>query len=300
MLYWYCQHLTANQSFYWKERSQKILLIAVLSVVYSTYLPARLSINLLDSLAEKVPITSNRMDLFLVKSSTWLTNQSKNSSILTAAKGELIPMQLHLENLKSNIEDLKTRDWINKFFLLALCGLLLLKTDFISSLIEEWQKNRDNKRQLKMPPSSNALLIPPDRKSIRKSSLELDNNESIPFLASAIVRTNLELLPEEEIWLNTLQQTVRKNLDNIHFDITQLADELAISRRHLNRKARQCTGLSTAKYIQETRLLKAKAILEEQQVTAVKVVAYEVGFKDVKYFGQLYKKRFGRLPSSYL
>lgn len=108
-----------------------------------------------------------------------------------------------------------------------------------------------------------------------------------------------EFSMDEINWLVNLQQTVEQNMSNIHFDIGQLANDLAISTRHLNRRIRQYTGFSTNKYIQETRLITAKKLLDAQAYKSVKAVAYEVGYKDVKYFGQLYKKRFGRLPSTY-
>lgn len=284
-----------------------MLLITAVLVFCSVYLPVQLFANSLDSLAKQRPIANTRIDLFPITSSTWLISQPRNSSRLTAVKGELTPTQVHLENLKSNIEDLKTRDWINKFFLLALCWLLLIKTEFIGTLKEEWQKNRWSRRLLKIPSAEGNPLSLIDKKEVIipvEDSLKLEENKELPSIPPniviATVRTNLELLPDDQLWLETLQQAIHKNLANIYFDIAQLADELMISRRHLNRKVRQCTGLSTHKYIQETRLLKAKEILENQQPSAVKVVAYEVGFKDVKYFGQLFKKRFGRLPSSYL
>ena len=81
--------------------------------------------------------------------------------------------------------------------------------------------------------------------------------------------------------------------------IRQLANDLAISSRHLNRRIRQYTGFSSNQYIQEVRLTTAKKLLDAQAYKSVKAVAYEVGYKDVKYFGQLFKKRFGRLPSTY-
>lgn len=130
---------------------------------------------------------------------------------------------------------------------------------------------------------------------------------AVPVLTDSPTVMDNEPLPptstpfsmEEINWLVNLQQTVEQNMANIHFDVEQLANDLAISTRHLNRRIRQYTGFSTNKYIQETRLTNAKKLLDAQAYKSVKAVAYEVGYKDVKYFGQLYKKRFGRLPSTY-
>ncbi len=113
------------------------------------------------------------------------------------------------------------------------------------------------------------------------------------------ISTTPKFSMEEINWLVNLQQTVEQHMPNIHFDIGQLANDLAISSRHLNRRIRLYTGFSTNQYIQEIRLTTAKKLLDAQAYKSVKAVAYEVGYKDVKYFGQLYKKRFGRLPSTY-
>lgn len=124
-------------------------------------------------------------------------------------------------------------------------------------------------------------------------------NISKPPIEEPLRLPKSEFSLEDIEWLVHLQQTVVQNLSNLQFDVTQLADELALSSRHLHRRIHLYTGLSTQKYIQEVRLKTAKELLEIQAYSSVKAVAYEVGYKDVKYFGQLYKKRFGKLPSSY-
>lgn len=137
------------------------------------------------------------------------------------------------------------------------------------------------------------------------SSDEFSDKEEKPLPSTSsshkeeVSSTPSEFSMEEINWLVNLQQTVEQNMSNIYFDIEQLANDLAISSRHLNRRIRSYTGFSTHQYIQETRLTTAKSLLEAQAYRSVKAVAYEVGYKDVKYFGQLYKKRFGRLPSTY-
>ena len=127
----------------------------------------------------------------------------------------------------------------------------------------------------------------------------VNTDESVETDKEPLLSTQPEFSMDEINWLVNLQQTVEQNMSNIHFDVEQLASDLAISTRHLNRRIRQYTGFSTNKYIQETRLTNAKKLLDAQAYKSVKAVAYEVGYKDVKYFGQLYKKRFGRLPSTY-
>lgn len=101
-------------------------------------------------------------------------------------------------------------------------------------------------------------------------------------------------------WIKSLEQAVKKNLENPHFDIVLLANELAISNRQLNRKVKLSTGLTPAKYIQEIRLQKARVLLESGELDSITSVSYSVGFKTPTYFAKQFKKRFGRHPSSYL
>ena len=73
-----------------------------------------------------------------------------------------------------------------------------------------------------------------------------------------------------------------------------------MSRRQLQRRIKQLTGLSPHQYIQEARMLEARQLLENRSKSSVKAVSFSVGIRDIKYFSQQFKKRFGKLPSSYL
>jgi AraC-like DNA-binding protein len=76
-----------------------------------------------------------------------------------------------------------------------------------------------------------------------------------------------------------------------------LADEMAMSRAAFFRQLKRLTGLTPAHYIDEARFQKARSLFESRQASSVKVVAYKVGFRQVKHFSQNYKKRYGKLPS---
>lgn len=80
----------------------------------------------------------------------------------------------------------------------------------------------------------------------------------------------------------------------------RLTELLFLSRRQLQRRIKQLTGLSPKQYIQEARMLEARQLLENRSKSSVKAVSFSVGIQDVKYFSQQFKKRFGKLPSTYL
>ena len=105
---------------------------------------------------------------------------------------------------------------------------------------------------------------------------------------------------EDRYWLEKLEAEVLKRLKSFDFSVSELAQALVTNRWQLNTRIKALTGLTTQRYIQEVRLNRAKKLLENRAVESVKRVAYAVGMKDVKYFSRQFKKRFGKLPSTYL
>lgn len=105
---------------------------------------------------------------------------------------------------------------------------------------------------------------------------------------------------EDQKWLKRLEEISTKHIGDYNFGIERLSDQIALSPRQLFRKVRQLTGMTPKKYIQELRFQKARQLLENKTYSSVKAVVYAIGMKDVKYFSQKFKERFGKLPSSYL
>lgn len=101
----------------------------------------------------------------------------------------------------------------------------------------------------------------------------------------------------ENEWLQELNNTINDNIRNFGYSIELLAEQMNLSRQVLNKRIKTLTGLTAVQYLQEARLNTAQELLNSRKVNSVKQAALEVGFKDVKYFSQLYKNRFGKLPS---
>ncbi len=123
----------------------------------------------------------------------------------------------------------------------------------------------------------------------------LDTEEVLEESDAAVA----ERSQEEEQWLIQLEAIVRENVGESSFTVEQLAQRLFISRRQLQRRTRTFTGLTPNQYITEFRLQTAREMLETTPSQTIKSIAFKVGMRDVKYFSQQFKKRFGRLPSSY-
>lgn len=109
-----------------------------------------------------------------------------------------------------------------------------------------------------------------------------------------------EVSNQNNEWLLSLEQLVFKHLSDTNLTVDTLAEMQNISRTSFFNKVKKLTGLSPNQYLQEARMSQARTLLETRTVHSVKEVAYSVGFKNTKYFTQLFKKRFGELPSDLL
>lgn len=79
---------------------------------------------------------------------------------------------------------------------------------------------------------------------------------------------------------------------------TNLHHKLRMSRSTLHYKLKKHTGLSTAGYLVKFRIKKAIPILVGTS-ESIKVIAFQVGFKDPNYFSRVFKQETGVAPRQY-
>lgn len=104
---------------------------------------------------------------------------------------------------------------------------------------------------------------------------------------------------EDRNWLEQIELFVKNNLENDILSVPMLAENFNMSESTLLRQLKRLTGLSPLKYIQEIRLDRAREMLENQTYNNVAKIAYIVGYKEVRSFSRMFKKRFGKLPSDF-
>jgi len=80
--------------------------------------------------------------------------------------------------------------------------------------------------------------------------------------------------------------------------LSQYADDLLISEKHLIAIIKETTGKTPAEYIQEIFLLESKTLLTHTPYSIAEI-AYRLNFEDPSYFSKVFKKHFGITPSSY-
>ena len=123
---------------------------------------------------------------------------------------------------------------------------------------------------------------------VRQSLIKSDTKPVKPFISEADIH-----------YLAELENLVKTNVGNFGINTDFLAAKLSVSRSVFFRKVKKLTGLTPNEYINEVRYNLARELLETRAVTSVKVVAGKVGMKDVNYFSQQFKDRFGKSPSAY-
>ncbi len=102
----------------------------------------------------------------------------------------------------------------------------------------------------------------------------------------------------DDIWLQELEKVAQEALDRqIDLSKSYLADQMAISERHLLRRLKSLTGLTIQQYTLEIKLHKARRYLDNRTYSTVAEVAYACGFNSPGYFSRVFEKHFGKRPS---
>ena len=86
-----------------------------------------------------------------------------------------------------------------------------------------------------------------------------------------------------------------ENISDERFGVSELANEIGMSRSNLLRKIKKVTMISASQFINQYRLKQAMEILGQTPLT-VSEVSYKVGFGSVSYFIKCFKDYYGYPP----
>ncbi|NOX32459.1 MAG: helix-turn-helix domain-containing protein [Deltaproteobacteria bacterium] len=81
-------------------------------------------------------------------------------------------------------------------------------------------------------------------------------------------------------------------------DYERLANKFRISRRSLERRFKQATGVTPLGYLQQLRVETAKSLLEEGSRT-FNEITYQVGYEDISFFRKIFVRLTGLRPKEY-
>ena len=99
-----------------------------------------------------------------------------------------------------------------------------------------------------------------------------------------------ETVRQAETWIHN---NCREN-----FRLEDLAQKVGMSPRNFIRRFKAATGEAPLAYLQKLRIVAAKRLLESADST-VQQVSYDVGYQDVAFFRNLFKRHTGYSPNAY-
>jgi len=134
--------------------------------------------------------------------------------------------------------------------------------------------------------------------SLFRSRQQLVNKLKENGLQRLVSESNLS--KTDDRFFTKLKAVIETHLNKSELTVDELAKEVFMSKRQLERKIKDITGQSPAGLIRQTRLETARNYLLEGSFATVAEVAYAVGFINVKYFSRLFHNQFGKTPHDIL
>jgi AraC-like DNA-binding protein len=110
-------------------------------------------------------------------------------------------------------------------------------------------------------------------------------------------RPNRGLINHDPGFLDKLERVLEENHADPKFSLPELASEMYMCVRQLQRKLKDTAGHNPAEYLRRYRLKKARELLKTGK--QVGLVADAVGFSSPAYFTSCFRMQFGQTPSDY-
>lgn len=106
------------------------------------------------------------------------------------------------------------------------------------------------------------------------------------------------LSPLDQKFLQKLHDYVAHNYERQDFAVSDLCEEMGLSRSQLYRKVKALLGQSITDYILEIRLKKAEVLLHKKELS-IADIAYQIGYSSPDYFATVFKNRYNLTPSQF-
>jgi len=136
-------------------------------------------------------------------------------------------------------------------------------------------------------------------KVLRKRIDRLIEQTDNAVLTSSITNKTNNYTKEEQIFLLRCREIIDDNLNNDDFSIDFLADKLAMSHSSLYKKVKQMTGMSLIEFINDYKIYKAVQMFKHG-ATNIETVCESCGFKDVKNFREMFKRKMKITPKMFV
>ena len=108
----------------------------------------------------------------------------------------------------------------------------------------------------------------------------------------------LQLNPQNQVFIDQLTQLCEQHCHDSQFGIDELAEQLNMNKRQLQRKVKALLGTTPLALLKDVRLdLACQAIVRGEQITQV---GYVYGFNSYVHFARAFKEKYQHSPKHYL
>lgn len=260
----------------------------------------------LDKYNEPEVLTENRPRILIVEDNPDLnkflhTNLEKHFSVLSAFHGkeglELtkkeVPDMVISDVMMPEMDGVEMSRWIRKDPLTGHIPILMLtakvdresKIEGLEGGAEDYLAKPFDMEELILKVKNHLETVKKTRAHYRKILLEQPETEGVQA-------------PEDR-FVKELVALVKKNMDDPDYQLEEMCSDLGISRSQLYRKLDQLTGLKPGELLRNLRLNTAAQCFRSGH-TNISQVMYSVGFNNLSYFAQSFRKQFGANPSDYI
>lgn len=135
--------------------------------------------------------------------------------------------------------------------------------------------------------------------NVRVESI-LESRRLLRYKFSALKQeNNNQMLHKEQQFLNKFIDIAYSMMGDGTIYIEDIASQMFMSSKQLNRKITSITGKSSSAYITEIRMAKAKRMLNSNTDLTIAEIGMKCGYEDNAYFSRIFKKTFNVTPTQY-
>ena len=125
-----------------------------------------------------------------------------------------------------------------------------------------------------------------------KNIFDIDNVDEINQPVFETINEN------DQSFLEKVFSIIRENFDDTEFNVDILSKKMGMSRSSFYNKIKSISGQAPADFIRQYRMERAKEFLKMKQFTIAEV-AFKTGYSDVKYFRDLFRKKYNKSPGQF-
>lgn len=141
------------------------------------------------------------------------------------------------------------------------------------------------------------VVVEPEAKPVEVEP-DAEPVDAEPVVVPSEQKSVVDTLQESDFGRQVLD-LFTAHLSDSNYGVEQIAEDLGITRIHVNRKLKAQTGYSPSTVFKNIRMTEASRLLLEGQLS-VSEIAKRCGFSTLSYFSTAFKDYFGQSPSEFL